>query len=694
MSSFFNIKSVVIIWASEKQGKIWNDLLKNLKSFEWEKFWVNPKGWSFEWIKFYESIEKIPQIVDIAILVIPAKFVINSLEEIARKWIKRVIIISAWFKEIWNISEENEIKKIAKQNDIQILWPNCLGYIDTIKKLNLSFWSKNVKTGNIAMISQSWAMAVAFTDWALEYDLGFSKIISMWNKADIWENQLLLELEKDEQTKVIVMYLESIELGRGFYEIAKRVTKTKPIIVVKSWMSDKWSLAASSHTWALAWSAQVFKTAFKQAWIIYTSKLEDFFLWWKTFSQIDNFSEIPEELLIITNAWWPWVMVTDHSEYLWVKLAEFNEEEKQILMKWLPETASVINPIDIIWDATSIRYKQILENIKNLKKKRAVLIMLTPQTITDTKKIAKVISLLKKQNPNIFIMTSFMWGSSLKEARFILKTKEILDYNYPQKAVLAYSQILRHKKYSSKIDKEKNIKIIDENKIVKIKTILKWEKKMCSSENLWKIMEELDLPFVKNHLVKNEKEAKEIFDKIGSKNIIARISSEDIPHKTDVWGVVFNVKSSEDSLNAYKTILKNVEKNVPKANIEWIIYSVYIGANNDLREIFIWLKRDNNFWNILIVWMWWIYVNVFEDVSRRLSPVWKEEIIEMFKSLKWYKILFWYRWTKSVNFDKIADIILNFIELFEKVEEIKEIDINPLFSNNEENYLVDVKLYL
>jgi len=696
---FFKINSVAIIWASEKEGKIGNDLLKNLKNFEWNKYWVNPNWGNFEGIKFYEKISSLPEVVDIAVIVIPARFVISSLEELADFWIKRVIIISAWFKEIWNIDDENKIKEIAKKNNVQILGPNCLGYIDTYKNLNLSFGSKDIKKWNIAMISQSWAMAVAFTDWALDDDLGFSKIISMWNKADIWENELLLELEKDEKTKVIVMYLESIEFGREFYNIAKRVTKNKPIILVKSWMSDKWSKAASSHTWALAWSAIIFRTAFKQAWIIYTQKLEDFFLWWKTFSNIfeeSSTKNIPEELAIITNAWWPWVMITDHSEKLWLKLAEFDEKEKKILKQGLPESASVKNPIDIIWDATSIRYFQILQNLNSLEKKRGILIMLTPQTVTDTDEIARVIVNFKKQNPDSFVMTSFMWGASLEKSKKILKTKEILDFDYPQKAVLAYSQLLRYKRLlKTNFDNLcGNHCKLEENKIWKINSILKTQWKMCDSVWVEKIMDELELPFVKNYLVKSEKQAEEIFEKIKAENIIARISSEDIPHKTDVWWVIFDIKTKNDAVKAYNTIIENVEKNVENANIEGVMYSVYIWSNNNLRELFVWLKRDVTFGNILIVWMWWIYVNVYEDVSRRLSPIWKEEIIEMFKTLKWYPILAWYRWEKSIDFDKVSDIILKFIKLFESIDKIKEIDINPMFVTEEKNYLVDLKLYL
>jgi len=693
--SFFDIKSVAIIGASESEWKIGNTLIKNLANFDWEKFGVNPKWGEFEGIKFYESVKALPIVVDIAVIVIPAKFVIASLLEIAEKGIKRVIIISAWFKEVWDIESENEIKSIAKKYDISILWPNCLGYIDVYNNLNLSFWSKSVKAWNVAMISQSGAMAVAFTDWANMHEVGFSKIISMWNKCDVWENELLEELENDEKTKVIAIYLESIELGSEFLKIASRISKKKPIILVKSWMSNRWMQAASSHTWALAWEAEIFKTAFKQAWIHYTSKLEDFLLWSKTFAN-SCLKNIPEELIIITNAGWPWVMITDHAEEFWVKLAEFTTEEKEILKEGLPDASSVSNPIDIIWDATSERYYKILENIKKLSKKRAILVMLTPQVITDSDKIAEVIVEFKKNNPDFYVMASFMWDASLWKSREILNDKDVLDFNYPQKAMLAFSRILEQKRWevnpnplSGAIEKKSLIRDLGF-----IKNILSSEKKLAWAESIEKIMEELDLPFVKNYLVKSEEEAMKIFEKIWAKKLLARISSEDIPHKTDVWGVVFDIKNNQEAELAYKTILENIEKNAPKANVEGIIYSVFLEQTNDLREIFVWFKRDATFWNVLIVWMWWIYVNVYEDVSRRILPVSKDEIKKMFIELKGFPILKWYRWTKSVDFDKIVIIINKIADLFESIEEIKEIDINPLFSNSEENYLVDLKIYL
>ena len=385
-------------------------------------------------------------------------------------------------------------------------------------------------------------------------------------------------------------------------------------------------------------------------------------------------------------------MITDHSESLWVKLAEFTQEEKNILKEWLPDASSVSNPIDIIWDATSERYWKILENIKKLEKKRAILVMLTPQTVTDSDKIADIIVEFKKNNPDFYVMASFMWDASLLESRKILNNKDVLDFTFPQKAMLAFSRILKQKRWEEKSENNSRIQLISD--FSEVKNILKTEKKLAWPKSVEQICEVLDLPNIKNYLVKSEKEAEEIFDKIGAKKLLARISSEDIPHKTDVWGVVFDITDSEKSKNAYNTILKNIEKNAANAKIEWVIYSTFLEQWPDLREIFVWFKRDATFWNILIVWMWGIYVNVYEDVTRRILPISREEIIESFKELKWYKILSWYRWTKSIDFEKVSDIILKFSELFNSLEEIKEIDINPLFADEENSYLVDVKLYL
>ena len=698
MNNFFNINSVAIVWASNNEWKIGNSLLKNLSTFSGEKYWVNPKWWEFDWIKFYKTITQLPVVVDILVFAIPSKFVLYSLIEAWKNWIKRVIIISAWSKEIGNIELENELIEVAKKYEIDLLWPNCLWYIDANKNLNLSFWGKQIKSckwkscNNIAMISQSGAMAVALSDWAYSKQIWFSKMISMWNKAWINENDLLLLLEKDNDTKVIALYLESIEFWEEFYNITKRISKKYPLILIKSWISEKWSKAASSHTWALSSEKEILFTAFENSWVHYTQSLENFFLWSEIFGET-NLCDIPEELAIITNAGWPWVMATDHTENYWVKLTEFTDNEKDILKIWLSDSSSVANPIDIIWDATSKTYSQILNNLSKIVKKRAILIMLTAQSITDVENIANTIIDFKIANPEQFVMVTFMGWEWVEKWREILSNAGILEYDYPKKAIRAYSRLLIQKKWEDK-KTEKVEKCILPKNISELKNKLKQENKFCSNALTWKILESFDINYSKEILVNSNEELQYVWDKFDSNLLVARISSPDIPHKSDVGWVILNIESKEKSIEAYNNILSNISKNEPQADIKWVTFANMLVKTELTREIFIWFKRDESFWNILIIWMWWIFVNIFEDVSRRIWIISKSEIKTMLTELKFFPVLEWVRGQKWINLDKLINIIFNLQFIFKEFTDISEIDINPIFSDENYSIVVDAKFYL
>ena len=711
MNSFFDIKSVAIVWSSEEKWKIWNSLIKNLNNFDGEKYWVNPKWGEYEGVIFYKSITDLPIVPDILVFTIPAKFVADSLEEAWKKWVKRVIIISAWFKEIWNLDDENKLVKISKKYDIDLLWPNCLWYADTEINLNLSFWTKQLnacfgwKCQNIALVSQSWAMAVALTDWALSRKMWFSKMISMWNKAWLNENDLLLELERDDNTEVIALYLESIDFWEEFFKITKSLSKKYPIILVKSGISERWHLAASSHTWALSSQKEILFTAFENAWIHYTQSLENFFLWSQVFSKT-NIEDISEELVIITNAWWPWVMATDHTEAYNVKLAEFSDSEKELLKKWLSDSASIANPIDIVWDATSKTYEQILNNLTLIDKvnceardsalgykKRSILIMLTAQSITDVENIANVIVDFKIKNPDQLVMVTFMWGEWVEKGREILSEAWMLEYDYPKKAIEAFSRLIIQKKWQN-IDLEKEIQFKLPSNIDDLKNRIKNEEKFCSNNFTWEILESFNLNYVKEIMVNSEEEIPDVYDSLDTELLVARVSSPDIPHKTDVWWVILNIWTKQEAIKAYNDILNNISKHVPNALVKGITFSKMAIKDSLSREIFVWLKRDKSFWSILIVWMWWIFVNIFEDVSRRVWLVSKNEIQKMLTELKVFPILKWTRGQKWINFDKLIDTIFVLQYIFREFNEISEIDINPIFSDENECLIVDAKFYL
>lgn len=693
MINFFDIKSVAIVWASEHKWKLWNSMLEFLQSFPWNKYWVNPKWGSFSWVKFYESISKLPEVVDILVFVIPAKIVPDSLTEAGKMGIKRAIIISAWFKEVWNYSLEEEVKEIAKKYDISILWPNCLWYIDTYKDLNLSFGSKKINKWNISVISQSGAMAVAITDWALSNNLWFSKIISLWNKAWIDEVDLLLALENDKNTKLIVLYLESLERGNSFLRVAKKLAKKKPIIILKSGISKKWEAAAVSHTGAVSSDKDIMFSVFKEAGLHYTNNLDEFFLWIEIFSKID-YKKVSDNLVVITNAWWIWVITSDYTEEYNINLLEFDEEEKNILMGWLPSSSSVSNPLDIIWDATSKTYLQILTNLKKIDKEYSILVLLTAQSITDVENISEVLSNFVKKNKDITLLTSFVWWEWVLEWINILLKNNILNYSEPWKAINSFSRLLKQKQLSNAIDNIEKEEIIEKTFIDDIRQKIKWKKWLLTNDLLNEVFDRYKINFVKEILVKDESEIEKVFVQINSEKLIAKINSDEIAHKTDIGGVILNIKTLDEAKKAYNDILNNLEKYSPDSKINWVNFWQMFEHSWEKRELFLWFKRDINFWNITVLWMWWIYVDIFEDIKIIPFLASKEKILDTIKTLRYYPILKWYRWQKSINFDSLVDIIYKLQFVFRDMEEIKEIDINPIICDEKESIIVDAKLYL
>jgi acyl-CoA synthetase (NDP forming) len=290
-------------------------------------------------------------------------------------------------------------------------------------------------------------------------------------------------------------------------------------------------------------------------------------------------------------------------------------------------------------------------------------------------------------------MVSFMGWEWVEKWREILSNAWILEYDYPKKAIRAFSRLIIQKQWKEK-ELEESINFELPSNVDELKNRLKDEKIFCSNDLTADILDSFWVNNKRDYLVEKLDDVEEVYSKFKSWVVVARINSVDIPHKSDVWGVILNIKSKEEAKKAYKTILDNVSKNEPKAIIKWVTFSEMIYRKDNTQDIFVWLKRDESFWDILIVWMWWIYVNVLEDVSRRIWLVSKKEIMIMLSELKAYPILKWVRGQLWINFDKLVNLIFNLQFIFNELTDIKEIDINPIFSDEKESVIVDAKFYL
>jgi acetyl coenzyme A synthetase (ADP forming)-like protein len=399
LEKLFHPTSIAIVGASAEAGKIGNIISKNILELGYagQIFLVNPKYDTLFNQKCYKSLDEIEEKVDLAIFAIPARFVNSEIEKNAKK-IKNYVVISAGFSEIGKEGkkQEEDLKEIAKKNNLNILGPNCLGFIIPEIKLNASFASGLTETGGISFVTQSGALAVAIMDKAKAEGLKFSNIVSVGNKMNISESEMLEFLAEDEKTKVIGMYLEGIKEGEKFLEVAKKVSKKKPIVILKAGKSEKTQKAISSHTGALAGDDEIISAVFEKVGVIRAENLREFF---NLLSFIQNSKEINEgDVAIVTNAGGVGVLTADSFSGKNIKLAEFDEKIKNEIREFLPQEASVENPIDVLGDAGVERYQKTLDVISKNSEIGSVICLLTPQDQTPVLEIAKEIIKFKEKS--------------------------------------------------------------------------------------------------------------------------------------------------------------------------------------------------------------------------------------------------------------------------------------------------------
>ncbi|NIA11431.1 MAG: CoA-binding protein, partial [Nitrospiraceae bacterium] len=430
---FFNPGSVAIIGASREKGKVGRVVLENIREgFGGEIYPVNP---GIDGMRCYPDISSTPP-VDLAIIVVPAKIVPHVLEECGTKGIKNVVVISAGFREAGAVKLENKCVDIIKRYGMHMLGPNSLGFIDTRSSLNASFASGMAIEGNIGLASQSGALCTAILDWSTIRGIGFSTFISLGNKADINENDIITALAADEGTNVILLYLEGIKYGREFLEIAGSATYKKPIIVVKAGRTRSGARAVSSHTGTLAGSDATYGAAFNQAGVIRAESVEEMFDYALAFS----YQKVPSGsgVAIITNAGGPGVLAADTCESLGITIASFEQRTIETLRSSLPLAANIYNPVDVLGDARPDRYKSAIEAVINDNNVSGIIVLASPQAMTDMKRIAEIIVEVS-HTPTLSkpILVSLMGGELTQEGGRILSMNRIPNYEFPERAARA-----------------------------------------------------------------------------------------------------------------------------------------------------------------------------------------------------------------------------------------------------------------
>ena len=699
LDPFFYPKSVAVIGTNDVEGTVPFDIFYNILKdrLNGVVYPVSPGKKSIAGVRAYKYILDIEGPVDQAILVFPSSVCHLALEQCGKKGVKSVIIISAGFREVGEagVKREQKLKDIAAKYGMRFIGPNCLGVInaDPESNLNASFARKMPAEGNIAFLSQSGALVTGVLDYAQAKNIGFSKVVSFGNKADVSEMDLIYYLKDDPKTKVILIYLEEISNGPALMKAAQDTIREsgKPILLIKSGRTNVGAAAAASHTGSLAGSEEVCDAALRQAGIIRCTTLEEMFN--KAVAMAYQPFPTGKRVAIITNAGGPGVLTTDAAINQGLELGKFSDETTEKFKKHLPKTANIKNPVDVIGDARADRYHVAVGSSVEDDGVDGVGVILTPQSMTEIEDIAEDIVNVAKQSKKP-VYASFMGEMDVAEGVRILQRNHIPHYPLPESMMSAFSAAYNFKTRQAKATQEPKV-FSDVNK-AQAQKILKaaadQDRHHLPAVEAGKVLKAYGLPVLESALVNSADEAGQAGSKVGFP-VVMKIVSDDIIHKVDVGGVVLNVDSAEKAKASYDQIVANAKKAKPDANIQGVLVEKMVTEGE---EVILGLKRDPSFGAVVMFGLGGTFVEVFKDVSFRVAPLGADQIQEMIQEIKAYSLLTGARGKAPRDVASIVTCIQRLSQLAIECPEIQELDINPLIVGNEGSgcYVADSRIML
>ncbi|NIM02593.1 CoA-binding protein [bacterium] len=677
LEKLFYPKSIAVIGASRQEGKVGHSILKNLlqHGYRGKIYPINPKAEEIFRIRAYPTILGVQGEIDLAVIAIPSQFVPSVLKDCVNRKVGVVVIISAGFKESGKQGSqlERELVEIIRNSGVRVLGPNCLGVIDTGSSLNASFAAGMPCRGNIAFFSQSGALCTAVLDWALEEGVGFSKFISLGNKADIDEVDLLLTLAEDGETKVILGYLEGISNGSRFMEVAREVSRKKPVIITKSGRTQAGARAASSHTGTLTGLDTAYEAAFRQCGIIRAETVQTLFDYAIAFAQ----QPVPRgpNVAILTNAGGPAIIATDAVENSTLRMASFKEDTISRLREELPPNASIYNPVDVIGDAGAERYEKAMKTIVNDPGVDSLTVILAPQAMTKVKETAEVISKVSSAVSEKTVVASFMGQLEVKEGRKILSSGKIPNYSYPERTISALEAMVKYKRWKETPLGKTLYFEVNKKKAEEIFTKAKEKGKAnLTTEETREVLSAYGFFLPRRIVTETSREAISAANSLGYP-VVMKVVSPDILHKSDVGGVKVGITGKSQVVSSFEDIIANAKRFMPEALILGVTVEEMIEPG---KEVILGSSRDPSFGPLLMFGLGGIYIEVLKDVTFRIAPLTSDEAESMIREIRSYPILKGMRGEKSSDLAAVREALLRLSQLVSDFPEILEIDINPL----------------
>jgi len=696
---FLRPKSIAVIGATDRPGSVGQVLMKNLvgANFEGLIYPVNPNRDQVLGIKTHSTVKDLPQTPDLAIIATPPATVPKIVQDLGEKGTKAAVVITAGFAEggrEQGLELQRQMLQFARPHLMRIIGPNCIGIQIPGAKLNASFDGTTALLGKIAFITQSGAMATAIVDWATSRGIGFSQILSLGDMSDVDFGDTLDLLASDKESDAILLYVEAITFPRKFMSAARAAARAKPVIVVKAGRFAEGARAATSHTGALAGSDDVYDAAFQRAGLLRVFELEELFDAVETLSKIS----IPrgERLIILTNGGGAGVLATDSLIEQGGTLATLSPQTMNRLNSFLPPTWSKANPVDIIGDASSERYAKSLETLLADDGVDSVLTLNCPTAVIDSSQVAEAVIKVKRPKGKA-VLSVWLGGANQDKARNIFGKAGVPCYATPESGVRAFMHLVRYKRGQEALmatppsmpeifhpDREKAREIVKE--------ALKQNREWLSEFEAKQVLSAYEIPTTKIRLASSAEVAAS-FAKEFCGPMALKIQSPDIIHKSDVGGVVLNLKSPDEVKQAAISMVERIQQKVPSAKIEGFVIEEMISRPGAI-ELIVGMKEDSQFGPVILFGEGGTAVEVIGDTALELPPLDLKLASRLINKTRVSKRLKGYRDHPASDLKTLQLTLLKISQLTIDLAEIVEIDINPLLADSKGVVALDARMRL
>lgn len=696
LDSIMRPRAIAVIGASTRAHTIGSDIMKRLQEygFTGEIYPVNPKGGVIEGLQAYTSILDVPGKVDLAIIVVNAKFVLSTIDQCHQKGVGGLCVISAGFKETGPQGAELEKALLEKVRGygMRCVGPNCLGVVNTHPSIRMDgcFAESLPQRGGIGFVSQSGALGGGILNILKDLNLGFAQFISIGNQADVNAETAMQYWENEDDVKQILLYMESIQNPANFRELATRISKKKPILALKAGRSAAGASAASSHTGSLAGADKAANALLRQSGVIREYSLENLFATAKVF---DN-CPIPngDRVAIITNSGGPGIMATDAVSEYGMKMAQLSEETKDKLRSFLPAAASVKNPVDMIASAPIEHYKQTLETVLADDQVDMVVVIYLPFLGLKDIDVAKAVMEIKAKHPEKPIVGVFMTTSEFF-AKLSDMQVNVPFFMYAEQAVDGLNRLNEQRQWVEKpvgqvvsfdVDRDRARSIMQAS-------LADGRAQLTTRESI-DVLDAYGIRVCRSGFATDEEEAVALANQIGYP-VVMKMTSKTTSHKTDVGGVRVNIQSADELRAQYRDLIEKLRERGLLDGLEGVIIQEMVKGS---REMVCGVATDPQYGHMMMFGLGGVFIEVMKDVTFRMAPLTDIDAQEMIRGVKAYKLLEGARGTTPAQLDQLESVLLRLSQLVTDFPEIEELDINPLIisEKNGEGIAVDGRIKL